>query len=133
MPLNRMSLDPLSPGSEHICMSQGWSDDERAEVVWPPAGADPPAGTMPASGGCASVDVGLSQGPEPHLSVDLYVLVLPSTAVTKQVITHAVTTHVFQQWFNKLYAIEGQVRPAAQPWPWDYPSNPPEMEVASEK
>ena len=62
MPLNRMSLDPLSPGSEHICMSQGWSDDERAEVVWPPAGADPPAGTMPASGGCASVDVGLSPG-----------------------------------------------------------------------
>ena len=58
-------------------------------------------------------------------------LVLPSTAVNKQVTTHAVTTHVYQQWFNKLYAIEGHVRPTAQPWSGDYPGNPPEMEVAS--
>lgn len=74
---------------------------------------------------------GRSHGPEPHFPVDLYVLALPSTTVTKQVTLHAVSTHVYQQWFNKMYTIEGHARPTPQTWSGDYPSNPPDMEVAS--
>jgi hypothetical protein len=74
---------------------------------------------------------GRTQAPEPHVLTDLYALVLPSTASTRQVNLHAIKEQVFREWFNKKYIIEGHLRPVTQTWAGAYPEHPPEMEVAT--